>query len=523
MSAMLFLILLMVIIIAFGVFGGREMPREILERVRKMDERLRRNEERLVSLAATLSRLTAPAPPSDAPTAPPVTPPAAPVTAAEPPVASQPSPVPSESRPIQPSDVGETAPATPEGPEERPTAPTTVPMPEAATAAASAPASAPPREPTPGENLADLEKRFGTQWVVWVGGLALALGGIFLVRYSIEQGYFGPAARVTTGAVLALVLIALGEWTRRQELRSGLAGVATAHIPSILTAAGTTVAYATVYGAYALYGFMSAPTAFVLLGIVALLTLAAALVHGPMLAGLGLIGAYVTPLLVSTHQPNYWALYVYLAVVTGSAFALARARLWRWLAITAAVFGVFWMMAGIGDRGASAIAAHAFFALIGFALSALFVVVDFLLGPPDGSGRPDALSSGVLAGYLLATFVLVIASGHDVVALTTLFVLVTVTAAIVLRAASAAYAMPAAAALVVLVMVDWAWGRDFLAADLPQRAMNSPLAPPIEGSGAHLGFGAACGILFGSAGLFAQGRSSRSLVPILWTCVRSRC
>src|SRR5262249_46357547 len=154
-------------------------------------------------------------------------------------------------------------------------------------------------------------------------------------------------ARVTTGAILALALIALGEWTRRQELRSGLAGVATAHIPSILTAAGTTVAYATVYGAYALYGFVSAPTAFVLLGIVALLTLAAALVHGPMLAGLGLIGAYVTPLLVSTHQPNYWALYVYLAVVTGSAFALARVRMWRWLAITAAIFGIFWMAAGI--------------------------------------------------------------------------------------------------------------------------------------------------------------------------------
>jgi hypothetical protein len=40
-----------------------------------------------------------------------------------------------------------------------------------------------------------LEERFGTQWVVWVGGLALALGGFFLVRYSIEQGWFGPAMR----------------------------------------------------------------------------------------------------------------------------------------------------------------------------------------------------------------------------------------------------------------------------------------------------------------------------------------
>jgi uncharacterized membrane protein len=69
---------------------------------------------------------------------------------------------------------------------------------------------------------------------------------------------------------------------------------------------------------------LGAAGAFLLLGLVALATLAAALLHGPALAGLGLVGAYVTPLIVSTEQPNYWALYLYLAVVTAAAFALAR-------------------------------------------------------------------------------------------------------------------------------------------------------------------------------------------------------
>ena len=54
---------------------------------------------------------------------------------------------------------------------------------------------------------------------------------------------------------------------------SGIAGVPSPHIPSMLTAAGTTVAYATVYAAYALYGFLGPAAAFVLLGIVALATL----------------------------------------------------------------------------------------------------------------------------------------------------------------------------------------------------------------------------------------------------------
>jgi uncharacterized membrane protein len=59
-----------------------------------------------------------------------------------------------------------------------------------------------------------LEQRLGTQWTVWVGGLALALGGIFLVRYSIEQGLLGPRVRLALAALLATALIISGEWAR---------------------------------------------------------------------------------------------------------------------------------------------------------------------------------------------------------------------------------------------------------------------------------------------------------------------
>jgi Predicted membrane protein (DUF2339) len=48
----------------------------------------------------------------------------------------------------------------------------------------------------------------------------------------------------------------------RQETLSGLPGFPSAHIPSVLTAAGTTVAYAMVYAAYALYGFLPPAVAF---------------------------------------------------------------------------------------------------------------------------------------------------------------------------------------------------------------------------------------------------------------------
>src|SRR5436190_899657 len=103
---------------------------------------------------------------------------------------------------------------------------------------------APPVTPAPpGTGLADFEERFGTKWVVWIGGLSLALGGIFLVRYAIDRELIVPSVRVALGALLAATLLVLGEWTRRQETLTGLVGLPRANIPAILTAAGTTVAY----------------------------------------------------------------------------------------------------------------------------------------------------------------------------------------------------------------------------------------------------------------------------------------
>ncbi len=135
----------------------------------------------------------------------------------------------------------------------------------------------PPPPPEPAEPGRSFEERFGASWVVWIGGLALALGGIFLVQFSIEAGLIGPGVRIFLGGLLAAALIAGGEWMRRNDIATGIGNIPAVHIPSILTAAGTTVAYATIYAAYALYEFLVPGTAFVLLGIVALAPLAAAL------------------------------------------------------------------------------------------------------------------------------------------------------------------------------------------------------------------------------------------------------
>ena len=376
----------------------------------------------------------------------------------------------------------------------------------------------PPQPPAaPSQPQMGFEERLGTQWTVWVGGVALALGGFFLVRYSIEQGWFGPGMRIVLGALLALALIAAGEWARRKENLSGISAVPGAHIPSILTAAGTAVAFADVWAAYALYHFIGAGTAFVILGAVALATLAAALLHGPALAGLGLVGAYVTPIIVSTGQPNYWALYLYVAVVTAAAFALARARMWRWLALTAVGFSVFWTLPGLDALLVIGPAAHLFHVVVGFALVAALMVSGLLFGPEAAPGRIDPVSSLALAAYLLGATLIVLASRHDTLALIVFVVLAAATIAIAWRAEAAVAAVPAAGLMVGLVFLQYAVNMSWEQLTLPSGPTAGAIPEPQRVFyGTHLALGAAFAAMFGAAGFLAQGRSIRADVPMLW-------
>src|SRR5262245_10015886 len=98
-----------------------------------------------------------------------------------------------------------------------PLQPAPVETPIAASEPVAAEPETPPAARQPAAPAATLEERLGTRWAVWVGGLALALGGVLLVRYSIEQGIFSPGVRVLLGVVFSLALLAAGELSRRTE------------------------------------------------------------------------------------------------------------------------------------------------------------------------------------------------------------------------------------------------------------------------------------------------------------------
>ena len=337
------------------------------------------------------------------------------------------------------------------------------------------------------------------------------------MRFTIEQGLLGPGVRIFLAAVFSALLIAAGEWARRNEIAAGIAAIPKQHIPSILTAAGTIAAYATVYAAFALYGFLSPAAAFVLLGLVALATLAAALLHGPALAGLGTAGAFITPLLVSSESPSYWALYIYLAIVTAAAFALARLRLWRWLAIAAVVLGALWTLPGVAYPNVTELGAHLFHVVAGFALAATLIVSGLLFGPSADPGKIDETSSGALGAYLLAATVLVVASVHAVPALTIFTILIAATAFIAWRVDSALWALPVAGLLTLCVILQWAVPATFDQLVLSPGVTRRAIPGPPTGTELHMTLGLAFAALFGATGYAAQGRSEIPRVALIWS------
>ena len=250
-----------------------------------------------------------------------------------------------------------------------------------------------PRQPAP---VRSLEERLGARWTVWVGGVALALGAVLLVRYSIEMGLIGPGVRIILSLLLAAVLIVAGEFLRRRD-QADLSSKAS-DIPAVLTAAGTIAAFGAIYAAHALYGFVGPAIAFVALGATGIACMLLAALHGPALAGLGLVGALAVPLLVASHDPDPWIVTAYVAIVVAAAYGLARIRGWRWLAIAGAAGAFLWGLVfalGLGTSSVPLFAASMSHASLHVALALL------VFGLPQRGGAVQAPARlGLLASIV---------------------------------------------------------------------------------------------------------------------------
>ncbi|MDG6099454.1 DUF2339 domain-containing protein [Alteromonas sp. ZYF713] len=203
--------------------------------------------------------------------------------------------------------------------------------------------------------------------LLWLGGLVLAMGGIFLARYSIEAGLLSPELRVILGTVFGLSLVVGADYLFRRRERFH---IHSPYVCAALASGGVITCFAMVLVAYDYYDFIHAQLAFGLLAVVSLVSATLALRFGPLLAWIGVTGAYAVPALVNTGSGNVAALLLYTAFVSVSAIWISQSvrqtRLW-WLSFLAN-FG--WLVMAVLMAGQS----H-FYALLLFTLVSVYLFV----------------------------------------------------------------------------------------------------------------------------------------------------
>lgn len=267
-----------------------------------------------------------------------------------------------------------------------------------------------PAGPAPDDSAARFDKteaQFATRWFIWLGAIAIALGGGFLIKYSVDAGLLGPAARVTLASLLGGAAMGAGIWLRRNPRKLGAVEIAGERIPAALSAAGQFIAFAAIYGGYALYDLYPPLLTFSALVVVAVAGVLVAIFHGrygPFIAGLGMLGAYLVPFLVRTGDPSSVALFAYLSILNVSTVSLLRWRGWAWLGWGVLIGAAVWPLIFITGIGVDSFDA-AVMALYGGASA---IVIGFVMGAGHGakvSGSEDFQEwrkAGVLPTILVA-------------------------------------------------------------------------------------------------------------------------
>ena len=226
-------------------------------------------------------------------------------------------------------------------------------------------------------------------WVYVVSAASLALAGVFLVQYGIQNGLLPPWLRVFAAYGFGAALIAAAEVIRR---RSGdTESSDTAYLPSVFAGAGIVSLFAATIAARQLYDLIGPDMAFVLHMITAAVAIALGWVYGPLLVAVGLTGAAAAPFLVGSGAGPTPLLYGYYALIAATGLAVDAVRRWAWVSVLALVlaYGGGWLMlqAGAGQAGWIACVA---------ALAALSITLPVLRLIPD---HPDpATLSALIAG-----------------------------------------------------------------------------------------------------------------------------
>ncbi len=186
------------------------------------------------------------------------------------------------------------------------------------------------------------EQFMGVRLFAWLGGFALFLAAAFFVKYSFENNLISPELRVTIGFVTGAALLGGGTWMPRKTYRV---------TADTLCAVGVVILYAVTFTCHAIYAFPLFGSMVTFAGMSLITTVAfllAVRLRAQVIAVLGMLGGFLTPILVSSSSANDVALFSYIAFLDLGLVAVSVSRRWGWLNVGAvfgtSIFQFLWMV-----------------------------------------------------------------------------------------------------------------------------------------------------------------------------------
>lgn len=184
-------------------------------------------------------------------------------------------------------------------------------------------------------------------WLVWVGALAMLIGGGYLVQVIGSHIQFSPFMRVSFAFVISLLMVLVGEWFHRKEQQNPQRAARAqgfTYVPAAVTGTGLTGIYCTVIFAFVVYQMLTPSISLIILASAAFFSLALSLRQGPLMAVLGLIGGYTAPLWIGGSEPNYFLLAGYICAISFAATLLMQKVRRSWITPSIAIPHVIWML-----------------------------------------------------------------------------------------------------------------------------------------------------------------------------------
>ncbi len=192
----------------------------------------------------------------------------------------------------------------------------------------------PPIETVESPAQRNWEKFIGENISAKIGIVILIIGVSLGIKFSIDNGLLSPLMRVVLSMLSGVTFVFFGLKLKSKYNAFGASLVST----------GLAILYLISFAAYAYYNMIPQPVAFVIMLLLTAIAVWLALFFNlQIIAHFGLIGAYLTPFLLSNNSGNVLFLFSYMGLINCGILVLAYYRNWKPILVNSFIFtwGVF--------------------------------------------------------------------------------------------------------------------------------------------------------------------------------------